>query len=80
MSDSHQYLNLSRYLYMQNLTSLAHTALIWTRPFLGTEKPRIFSACSHVVAKWQKHSEMNFTNYIDRNENNNILINYSIVL
>ena len=52
----------------------------WTRPFLGTEKPRIFSACSNVVAKWQKHSEMNFTNYINRNANNNILINYSIVL
>ena len=49
----------------------------WTRPFLGMD---FISACSHVVAKWQKHSEMNFTNYINRNANNNILINYSLVL
>ena len=44
----------------------------------GTGMP---AACPGMsVRKRQKYSEMNFTNYINRNANNNILINYSIVL
>ena len=64
-------------------TSHNHTrsaSSLGTLPFLGSQKPRIFSACSNVVGKRQKCSKMNFTNYINKNENNNMLITYSIVL